>query len=390
MALWLVDMAQFPAYCSMMLADVSGNPVLEGHLDTVAMEAFGDWVTKMTNSHQAHLVTGAGAFKHKFAALMARARVVGLEPGAALARYLREEVLAAKSAEGEAPPSHRRSARSSALASHIATKIRGLEVVLTMICEAMESRVAELTKPGAGAGAGAGTVSTAPSRPGSPVIADGEKEGTIAAPGVTAAAFAEEQGSGRKQSGREIDRGEDAEQQRHRGEGGGVGGDTVVGASAAVAMTIAAAAASEPRALSVPTSGRDAAGQRGDNDEPSGDMSTLVSEESQSCTVRIFTGTFELEFSSRTNVCFPLWLRRTHTVSVVPHQPYDKKCAASTEQNYTNPVRLEQASCPCSVTGVSVEPVERAQPTAPQHIPPPSFAICLRTRRVVLSRSWRS
>lgn len=308
MALWLVDITQFPAYFSIMLAELSEDPILEGHLDTVAVEAFGNWVSKMTTSSQVHYVNGAGAFKQKFAALMARARVVRLEPGAALARYLREEVLAAKSAE--AASSHRLSARSSALASHIATTIHGLEVVLTTICEAMESRVAELTKSGAAVGA----VTTAPARRGSPVIAGGEKAGTIAGHGVTAAAAAgvEEQGSVRREeSRREVDVGKDAEQQRRGGEG------TVAGTPAAVAETVPAAN-HEPRPSSSPTSGRDAAAQRGDNDEPSGDMSTLVSEAALSAIVLATCGISRepssLNFRREENAWIPLVAPGTHDI----------------------------------------------------------------------------
>jgi len=261
MALWLVDMTQFPAYFSIMLADLSENPVLEGQLDTIAVEAFGHWVTKMTTSREEHYVLGAGAFKQKFAALMARARVAGLEQGAALAKFLRKEVLTANRGEGEAASSLRVSARPSALASHISTKIHDLGVVLTTICEVLESRVVEeLTKSGAWAGVGvvAPAWTTAPSS-------------------VTAATGAEEKDLGRREEiGTGTDGGGDAEQQRDGGAGGAVGGHSVAGTPTAVAVTVAAVT-SEPRASSSPTYRRDASAQRGGNDEPGGDMSTLVS-----------------------------------------------------------------------------------------------------------------
>ena len=264
MALWLIDTTQFPGYLSVILGQLS-DPAFEGHLDNVAADAFGDWVTKMTTSYQGHYVIGAGAFKQKYAALIARARVVKLESGSALARYLREEILVVTSADGKAESSHRRSAR-----PHITAKIHGLRAVLTAICEVVESRVAELTKTGAAVAAR----SYVRRQQGSPVIAVDEKAGTgAAAPGVSA----QEQGAARgEESGRGVAAGEDARQRPYGGERGRVGRDTLVGASAAEAVTTGAVA-EELRASSCPTCRTDAEAQSGDSDQLGGEVSATVS-----------------------------------------------------------------------------------------------------------------
>eukprot|EP00752_Nemacystus_decipiens_P018096 g16228.t1 len=126
---------------------LSNQSVLEGPIDNYTANFFLGWVEDIASSPYpgCWCVLGHGVFETTAEALLAKVKAAKAAQLTQLVRYLRDEVLVARSSEnGEEVSPAAAAAAAAASTSSLTPQIHGLRGVLTSLCEIYEARVAEM------------------------------------------------------------------------------------------------------------------------------------------------------------------------------------------------------------------------------------------------------
>eukprot|EP00752_Nemacystus_decipiens_P014550 g12959.t1 len=147
LALCLADSVNMAGTFYLLHKGLSNQSVLEGPIDNYTANFFLGWVEDIASSPYpgCWCVLGHGVFETTAEALLAKVKAAKAAQLTQLVRYLRDEVLVARSSEnGEEVSPAAAAAAAAASTSSLTPQIHGLRGVLTSLCEIYEARVAEM------------------------------------------------------------------------------------------------------------------------------------------------------------------------------------------------------------------------------------------------------